>query len=95
VARFKLVNHVHVSNSGSILFPLYNVCVFSPVIKSVVLSACDVIYASPIEYVILYIRKSSGPRVDPCGTPQVICLRLDLELRVLISMNCCMKLLHM
>ena len=37
---------------------------------------------------LMQIKKNSGPKTDPCGTPQVIFFEVDLELFILT--NCCL-----
>ena len=37
---------------------------------------------------LMQIKKNSGPKTEPCGTPQVTVLEIDLEL--FIVTNCCL-----
>ena len=52
--------------------------------KSVYLTSEETLQMS-----LMYKRNNFGPKIDPCGTPHIVCISLDIKFFPHILLSCC------
>ena len=79
-----------VNFASSVLTILITSSIFLPSMKTLVSSANRIEnnLSDTLGRSLMQIKKNSGPKTDPCGTPQVTVFEVDLELFILT--NCCL-----